>query len=430
MKVILKDNNWVYMNDKLYLYDEESGCFKVSSKHDTCVLINYYLGGAKTGISKKKDILNIYHLLTIEPTIQYVGEVPDNQKYINLQNGVWDIEEEKLLPHSHKYMFFNVINASYNKEVSKSEYKEEFKESYFKQFLDEVTEGDKELIRLIQQIIGYTLSNLNTARCIFILYGCTGSGKSVLLNVITEILGKENVSHIDPQSFVRDDYVAKLQNMKANIVNEMTDKAFEDVGKLKSLVSMNDMVSARKLYGESFYFRNTAKMLMATNNIIQIERKVDQDYTALYDRFVIVPFDYAVPKEERDPYLIDKLLLEKDLIVHWAFKGLKSYVKNEYNFDSCKASEEALKLFKGEDSLDIIQEFIEENIILGSRVHFSDVKERFTEKMNECGKDVSERNFKELKNELLIKYKKFGVEYKKIRIGSANKYGFDGISLN
>jgi putative DNA primase/helicase len=55
-------------------------------------------------------------------------------------------------------------------------------------FLDESTGGDVELIRLLQQLCGYSLTGDTREHALFFIYGGGGNGKSVFLNTVSHIM--------------------------------------------------------------------------------------------------------------------------------------------------------------------------------------------------------------------------------------------------
>jgi putative DNA primase/helicase len=56
-------------------------------------------------------------------------------------------------------------------------------------FIDEVTNGNTELARFLQQALGYCLTGTTREHALFFAYGAGKNGKSVFLNTATRILG-------------------------------------------------------------------------------------------------------------------------------------------------------------------------------------------------------------------------------------------------
>ena len=105
-----------------------------------------------------------------------------------MRNGLYNVLDNKLLDHTPDYYSTIQLNASYDKTADCPK---------FKAFLERSMEGDMEQVALIQEMLGYFLVPINFAQKCFIIVGAAGAGKSVLLNVLSDILlGRQNVSNV------------------------------------------------------------------------------------------------------------------------------------------------------------------------------------------------------------------------------------------
>ena len=121
-----------------------------------------------------------------------VRELNSNPFIINLKNGLYNLLEDTLLPHSPEFCSTVQLAVSYYKDALCPN---------FKNFLTLSMGGDMEQVNLIQEIMGYFLIPVNYAQKCFVIVGAAGAGKSVLLRVLNDILlGKENVSNVSWQS--------------------------------------------------------------------------------------------------------------------------------------------------------------------------------------------------------------------------------------
>src|SRR5262249_38388064 len=59
----------------------------------------------------------------------------------------------------------------------------------WERFLEQVFNGDRELIQYIQRAIGYSLTGDTSEQILFLLWGKGANGKSVFLYVLKELLG-------------------------------------------------------------------------------------------------------------------------------------------------------------------------------------------------------------------------------------------------
>ena len=91
------------------------------------------------------------------------------------------------------------------------------------------------------------------------------------------------------------------------------------VNTLKELTG-HDKIPADVKYKDHIYFHNHAKIICATNHPI----KLSEYDEALIERFIVIPFKYSIPANERDPHLLEKIKLEMDSIAKSHFTIIRS----------------------------------------------------------------------------------------------------------
>lgn len=416
VKDIILDGNIIFDN-YLMKYDEKNGYFKRLNNQMASTHIYSKIPESKLEIITDYHIKSILNLLKIHPNIQiYEENKKSNKKLINCKNCVLKINKNnniEIKEHSKKYLFLNVVNANYLEEY-------DFKNSKFREFIESLTSGDKELIRLIRQVLGYCVSNFNNAKKAFIFYGKSNTGKSVLLNLLLNICGEDNVSNIELQNLNRRENIANLYGKKLNVCNELPDYKMTDTGIFKALVSDNDKVTGKALYSNPFSFYNKAKLVFACNNLPSINLNKNLDYSAFFNRLVIIPCLNSIPIPKQDRDLFKKLLKEKDLIFSWAIGGLQEYIDNDNKFIAPKASRKIMKEYIS--SINVVDSFINECCEYNENEYSFkyEIEEYFIkyyfEKKGVMPKDIE---LKELIEKIKEKYL-----YKRINRNGENKYGF------
>lgn len=107
----LKEKVYLLTNgDTLYFYN--SKCYDIVSPKD---IISIYRTNVDDKIGNAKSLINISQLhkfLCTDNTIA-VDELKNDKRAAVLLNGIYDVEEEKLMPHTHKELVFSYINADY-----------------------------------------------------------------------------------------------------------------------------------------------------------------------------------------------------------------------------------------------------------------------------------------------------------------------------
>ncbi len=311
-----------------------------------------------------------------------VKDLNANPYIINLRNGLYNVLEDTLTEHTPKYLSTMQLSVKYDKDADCP---------MFKQFLKDSMNGDMEQVALIQEMLGYFLIPSNAAQKCFVIVGVAGAGKSVLLRVINELLlGRENVSNVSWQALNERFKTAELFGKLANIFADLPTKNIDDNGIFKALVG-EDYLTVEKKNKHPFSFQSTARLLFSCNSI---PKNYGDRSEGFYRRLIIIRFSKTVPKDKRDPYLVDRFSGEIDGIFQFALEGLKRLMGNDYRFSETAVNEAELQQYR-EDS-DSILSFakecceIDENAVAGSTELFNAYKAY----CEECGlKPCAHRTF-------------------------------------
>lgn len=190
-------------------------------------------------------------------------------------------------------------------------------------FLDQVFDSDQETIDYLQRALGYTLTGITTEEILFVCYGFGANGKSVFANVVSSIMA--DYAQMAPASLLtvrrdgdagpRND-IARLCGARGLQINELQqgDRLDEQVVKM---LAGREMLSARFLHREFFDFWPTAKPWLRTNHRPIITGEDD----GIWRRIHLIPFKRKFAEHERDPWLEQKLLDERDGILAWMVQG-------------------------------------------------------------------------------------------------------------
>lgn len=273
-----------------------------------------------------------------------IHELNSNPYIINLKNGLYNVLEDTLVPHTPDYYSTVQLNVSYNPDAECPR---------FRQYLEEVI--DQSQIPLIQEMMGYFLVPVTRGQKCFVIVGEGGAGKSQLLLVLNDILlGKENVSNVSWQALNERFKTAELFGKLANIFADLPTRNIDDNGIFKALVG-EDYLTVEKKNKNPFSFQSTARLLFSCNNI---PKNYGDRSEGFYRRLIIIRFDHAVPEDKKDPDLLDKLRLEADGIFLFALEGLKRLMANHYRFSETEANKAELQQYR-EDS-DSVLSFVKD----------------------------------------------------------------------
>lgn len=242
--------------------------------------------------------------------------LPKNERpslLVCLNNGVLDPTAGKLLPHSPAHRLTWALNATWSPDAEAPR---------FMRFLQEIWghEADYEQrVEFLQQWFGYLLYPSCKFERFLWLVGNGANGKSVLLNIMSGLVGEENVSRAMLDRLGKAAVRAELEGKLLNISTEMNVNSTVADGYLKSIVS-GEPIEADRKYRDSVSFVPFAKLVSSTNTL---PRLLDRS-GGFARRATILNFTREFGVHERELDLAEKILAsEMDGLLAFAVKGLQ-----------------------------------------------------------------------------------------------------------
>jgi putative DNA primase/helicase len=222
----------------------------------------------------------------------------------------------------------------------------------WQQFLDRV-QPDVACQRILAEYIGYCFTRGLKLEKVLLLYGSGANGKSVFCDVISALLGAENISHYSLSSLseLQGYFRARLVNKLLNYGSELDARLQTDL--FKQLAS-GERIQARLPYGQPFELRDYAKLAFNCN---ELPRDVEHS-EAYFRRFLVIPFTVTIPEAERNVELATEIIrTELSGVFNWVLAGLKRLLAQK-NFTASDAAKIALAEYRRES--DSVMMFLEE----------------------------------------------------------------------
>jgi len=232
----------------------------------------------------------------------------------NTASGIVDLKTGDIEPHDKDAMLSRYTPY----EVSDGEPKR------WLSFLSEVFEGDDEMIRYVQRIMGYAMTGSMKEQVMFMLIGDGSNGKSLMLEIMNEALGSYGATSnveilLEKRSGGGENRgeIARLAGVRHVVTDEakLGDKLNESA--IKTLTSGIGKIVARFLYGNEFEFTPIFKIFMASNYKPTI-RGTDH---GIWRRIKVIPFKVVIPDDKQDKDLKHKLIQEMPQILNWMIEG-------------------------------------------------------------------------------------------------------------
>lgn len=191
----------------------------------------------------------------------------------------------------------------------------------FIEFMDQIFEGNGDLIYYIQKALGYSLTGMNSEQILFFCHGSGSNGKSVLFSTMEILLGTYAVS-VPSATFLRNimntqtNDIAMMRNKRFVMTAETLTTTKMDEQKLKK-ISGGDSISARFLHKEFFTFQPICKIWLFLNHMPSF----DDDSYGFWRRVRLIPFNKSFKGDAIDYDLLEKLKTELPGILNWLLTG-------------------------------------------------------------------------------------------------------------
>ena len=274
----------------------------------------------------------------------------NNTDYLNVKNGLLDLDTWKLIPHSPDIYSTIQLDVGLNPSAKCEKWLKTLKEIF-------PFEGEDEKISDLQEFLGLCFTKTVKYSKALLCVGEGANGKSLILNVMAKILGKDNISAIPLEKFDNTHYLVNLFGKLVNISIETNAKSEVYDSMFKAVVT-GDLIQADQKFKPSFHFNPFCKLIFATNNLPRVDDKTD----AFFRRVLIIRFNKQFTEEEQNKNLSGELLEESEGILIWCLEGLKR-LNARGHFKVKDYMQKEIDEYRKENNSVIV--FVEEICVLG-----------------------------------------------------------------
>ena len=321
--IVFMDDKWVYASDSAIELATKTVARSILNEAATCS--SDQMAAELTSWQKysesKSGRKNILELIKAEISLPF-SKIDGNKNLLGCKNGVVDLQSQTLIPPNRDNFIVSRMSASFDPGATAPR---------FEKFIDEVTNGDKQVAIFLQCVFGMMLMGRNPKQIMLMLLGYGSNGKSLLLETMLDMFGDYGIS-VEPELFLNSrnadssrprPEVVKLAGKRLCITSEPPKGLGLNENLIKRLTG-NDTLSARIPYAkEEVSFRPNIVPIMISNHDVRIE---GTDH-GIWRRIKQVPFN-AQFEPDKEKGLDQKLLSERDGIFNWLLEGVKMYLKN------------------------------------------------------------------------------------------------------
>ena len=189
-------------------------------------------------------------------------------------------------------------------------------------FLDDITEGDKDLQKTLQQWAGISASGTSRDQRIMFIYGQGGNGKGVFLRTISGLLGLHAVNAPRDLLMVQRNSqhptaLVDVINARMAMATEVDEDATWDTALVKDLTG-GDLIAARRMRQDFFHAEAHCSITISGNRKPTL-KGVDE---AVKRRFLVTTFKLKVAPDQVIPDL-EKVFIREEgpAILRWIIDG-------------------------------------------------------------------------------------------------------------
>lgn len=298
------------------------------------------------------DLDEVYKLLLTDGKRVHSADINSADNLICFENGVLNIDTMELMPHSPEYLI--TIQIPCNWIYKSGNLPPEC--PCFTRFLETLTGGDAEMLRLLWEFIGFVISNIPgyiPKKALF-LYGPGNTGKSQLLELIKRLIGSENYASTDMRELEERFATAAIWNKRLAGSPDMSAMKVDELKVFKKLTGGDDIPFEFK--GKDRFTDKFRGVLMFCTN--ELPKFGGDKGDHVYDRMLLCPCNNVIPPEKRDRLLIDRLYAEREGIVYNAVQALIRLKKNGYSFTEPELCRWEIERYKTEN--DNVLQFLDE----------------------------------------------------------------------
>ena len=261
----------------------------------------------------RTEILNTIRATTVVQRDRF-DAVPG---IVNVRNGLLRIDGMAFGPHDPDHLSRVQLNAEYDPDAGAEG---------FERFLAEVIPDREDRETLMEVVSTALVGNQVNLEKIVMFVGEGHNGKSTLLEVISEVLGQGNISHVSIHQLIEERFArAELDGKMANIYADISANEITNLGVIKSLVTGEPVMAEYK--GQPiFVLRNKAKLVFSCNRLPDI----GEDSDAVFRRFIIINFPVQFDGASDNPNLKRELTTEREKsgILNMMLASLRRVIDN------------------------------------------------------------------------------------------------------
>lgn len=297
--------DYVYcMDEETFYHYEENYWKRLHGLELESEILQKYNSVMTYTVTRRRQILDNLRLLIYRKLEEF-----NKTGFLNFPEGEMDMETGYI--HEHKKENYSTLRMPYHFRFGADC-------PLWEKTLDEIFEGNKEKVEVLQEFFGYCLTRDTKQRKALLLIGESNCGKSTILWTLRNLLGEKNCSAVSIQNINNPQYTANLMNKLVNIDTDVSQDARSYEEQFKKIAG-GEAVGCNPKYIAPFEFLPYARIIMGSNGF----PRVTDHSEAFFNRLIMIPCERIFNEEEQNKDLPELLKGELSGIFNWAWEGLQ-----------------------------------------------------------------------------------------------------------
>lgn len=360
------------ISNDLYYYDEKNGYYKPFTDDKNNSLLNQYLRKYIFTIENKKLVsLTINQLNNIKSLfydcIAPKSESPDLDNYINVKNGIYDINVKKLIPHTPEIFTTYQININYT-------------ENNKCKNLDKIMNQWKVNPEEIKKLWGYSFTSDYYLEKFFVLVGLTRSGKGTMLSMMFELM-KHRITSTTLEDIYKNFKPSNLENCTIFIDPDLDADFFytHSIKPVNKFIDGSELTFDRK-YKDSYTMTGNLKLIIACNEIPRM--KSGAETGGLWSRIHPIKFDNQFKGKKNNPNLKFQIKNDPDLrseMLVYLIQGINIYKNWDRKSEFFEDKSDLIKEYQKDSNttVDFILSNYQKTNDTDEKLHWNDIYKHY-----------------------------------------------------
>lgn len=256
-----------------------------------------------------------------------VADLNANPMLMNCKNGTLDLTTGELRPHDPADRITQLAPVAYDCTADCPRWLET---------LELIFDGDGELVRYVQQLLGYSISGDTGEHILPIAYGSGCNGKSTIWNAVIELLGDYGwLANDDLLLGERKNHQtekASLYQKRFVAISEPEKNASLRESRVKELTG-DRTITARRMHEDFWPFERTHTFWLSTNHL----PRIDGTDEGIWRRVKLIPFTVDLRKATTPIPDLDRWLVRNEGagILAWLVRGFADWRENGFVEPAC-----------------------------------------------------------------------------------------------